>query len=263
MPQMVKMAPGAGFPVQDADGKVQYLKVCAAMTMPRLSFATLWPHQMQALNACGIPLLTDNSVFVDQGFQRCFEMAHEVGFEYLLAIDYDSVFRADDVCRLVQLLMSVPELDVVVAPQARRNKPDQVLMFQLHPTERVLQCFTKQPEPVKADLIPIYAGCFGLSLFRLERVVTIPKPWFVNIPDSQGGYGEQRIDADMYFWKKFQEHGLQAAAAAGVRIGHLQECITWVMPDYSTRDQYIGDWLENGAPPDVELQQFQQQEAEA
>jgi hypothetical protein len=228
--------------------------VTAVMTMPRLAFTDMMFCATKALSPLGITLERTGGVFWDQGMTRAIEPHLDDGTRYVLTLDYDSVFERDDVVELVRLLETRPEIDAVCAVQMRRDEESPLFCLghefaDVEPGQPKLPRYVNVPrETLAQDTMPILTGHFGLTLFRVEALKRLPKPWFLAIPDAEGSWGEGRTDSDIAFWQRWREAGLTLHLANRVAIGHLQMVVSWPGPDLKLRNQFAGSYNRDGKP---------------
>ncbi len=190
------------------------------MSMPRLAFSdNMFCGISQLCVALGINLEKGSGVFWDQVLTRMIESHLHDGTDYILTVDYDTWFRKEHVIRLCQLMVEHPEVDAIVPLQVKREN-DVVLFGKFDeegkPVERVPM------DEFRNDLTPIINGHFGLTLFRVASFARLKKPWFVGVPDLNGGWDDGRTDPDIYFWQNFYRSGLKTCLAPNVKIIHLQ-----------------------------------------
>ena len=70
----------------------------------------------------------------------------------------------------------------------------------------------------------------------------VPKPWFQGHPGADGSYGDDRIDADVFFWKRWRDAGNSIYIDPGCRLGHLEELVTYFDRGMKLKHVYINDW---------------------
>lgn len=227
-------------------------RIVAAMSVPRYGpLATQFAVNRLAMTG-GILTSYGWGVFwhhsLTRSVEKCLEWTTPEGHEadYILTIDYDSLFNVKHVGRLAAYLHDNPEVNAVVPLQAKRNRGG-------------LLAGTKEGQvaDIRSELIPISTGHFGLTLFRREVFEKLSKPWFWERPDADGRWQDGRVDADIGFWKSLEEAGMSAMLATRVTIGHIEEVATWprLMPDNKVEHVYqkLDDWLQtdNGPLEDV------------
>jgi hypothetical protein len=95
------------------------------------------------------------------------------------------------------------------------------------------------------------AAHFGLTVISTAALKRTPKPWFLDIPNEKGEFGDGRVDADMYFWKQFRAAGNKVFVTPRVTLGHGEYVITW--PGKNLGDpcfQYAQKFLADGTKPE-------------
>lgn len=209
------------------------LKIVAVLSLPRLGFSTFWAMALEALAPLHIPLVDARSPFWDQGMQGGIIEAMAQEPDAILCLDYDAPFHTGTVKALHRVLREHSEVDAVVPLQSSRHNDK--CLFSIDLPEGV-ESLDAIPESVfMHPLKSITRGHFGCTLIRASVFRTLPKPWFLNVPGQDGNYGDGRLDADVYFWKKFIDHGLRAELATRIRIGHIVEMVKVPGPDFQPR----------------------------
>jgi len=221
---------------------------CAAlMSVPRLGWQDNFGACFAALKdpSWDIPLWKFGGAFWEMGMQKGFNSLIEQGVDWILTIDYDTVFDKDDIRELLTLAAMYPEADAIIPLQAKRNAD--VMLFTMKDWQGKLRRQATYDE-FDRDLTPIHTGHFGLTLIKTAALKKIPKPWFWSQPTADGEWDEGRVDADIYFWQQAEKHGLGIYQANHIRIGHLQVVVSWVNKDFEVGHQYLSDWHEHGKP---------------
>jgi hypothetical protein len=106
-------------------------------------------------------------------------------------------------------------------------------------------------ELLSKQLIPITSGHFGLTIFRSEALKNHPRPWMVAEPNKDNRWGDHRRDADMDFWRRWQEQGRSAYMATRVVLGHMEEVIAWPGKELLPMYQLVQDFANYGKPPEI------------
>lgn len=222
--------------------------VAGAMSLPRYGPIIAQYAVQQMSVALNIPVYHGYGVNWHHSLTRSIEQALSLNkpvkdewlpADFVLTIDYDTVFTPHHVGHLAALLHDNPEIDVVVPMQMKREGGP-------------LLAATDGGVDLTADLVPIVTGHFGLTMFRRRVFEWLPKPWFGEEPAPDGGWGEGRVDSDIGFWRNCQKTGLRVCLATQCRVGHLEDVITWpvlgpqgVVPIY----QKSNEWLATRQPP--------------
>lgn len=214
-------------------------KIAAVMSTPRVGPLATMDAVFAALAPFNIPLLRGEGAFWHHSLTRAIEKAIEAGAEYILTVDYDTVFEAmptnNAVAKLVCLLIDHPDVDVIVSAQMKREGGP-------------LLATTDREVRLLDPMIPITQGHFGLTMFRASVFERLPKPWLRDVPNEKGEWNENRVDADIAFWKLCEAHGINVQMSLDVMIGHMEWVVTW--PGQGLRPVYqpLNDWREKGKP---------------
>jgi len=125
-----------------------------------------------------------------------------------------------------------PEIDAICATQSRRQSK---FPLATRPNAETL---------VETDGSPllITTGHFGLTLLRAECLKTVEKPWFYAEPDPDGGWGEGRLDDDIWFWHQWRKAGYTLYMAPSVRIGHLELMVSDFDEQLKHRQMTVPNW---------------------
>ena len=76
----------------------------------------------------------------------------------------------------------------------------------------------------------------------------LEKPWFHAEPSTSGNWKDDRVMADVAFWRKWKEAGYSVGCVKECRIGHLEEVVAVIDPDDKHRYVSLNEWITNGAP---------------
>jgi hypothetical protein len=161
--------------------------------------------------------------------------------EFVLTLDFDTVYSPHDVLELYRLLRACPDVDAVYPLQSKRG------------CEQVL--FSLKGALTEADLtrnlLPADTGHFGLTLFRAESLRKFPRPWMVPEPNADGKWRDGHTDADIDFWRRFKRAGFRCCLAPRVVVGHLEEVVKWPGKDLKPVYQATADYDAAGIPAEV------------
>lgn len=211
-------------------------RVKGIMTVPRVGFTNNFSAITRTIMELGIGFQTVQGAYWHQGITRGMEWAGDA--EYILTVDYDTLFTVDDVRRLVQIADANPEYAAIASLQSKREE-NVALMCRDGQIDREL---------MRADVLEVKSCHFGLTLIRSAALKAIPRPWFLCQPDPTGGYGDGRVDADVAFWHKLTASGGKVGVTPQVAVGHLQLMATWPGFDLMPVHQYVSDWDKSGPP---------------
>ena len=234
--------------LEGTKGELPDIRIGAAMSVPRLGFMDNFFCAMQAFIPLKIGLRKQTGAFWGQCIERCFELWIEDGADYILSVDYDSVYTVDHVRELIRIARENPEIDAIAPIQSSRTK--KLPMFTANgedgkPRARMLR------EEFSGDYQFIDTAHFGLTLIKVSALKEMPKPWFHSKPSEDGGWNEGRTDDDIHFWRQWREKGKTLALANHVAIGHAELLITWPGQDLSPVLQHPSEFWEKGGPDGV------------
>lgn len=194
----------------------------------------------------GIELRKHSGPFWEQSLSKLLYAAVDEDFDFVLTMDYDSVYRPHDVQYMLNLMVNTPEAAVIFPVQYRRESSELLL--------GVSDCKegTIQKNRLAGHLLESTVGHFGLTLIRVSALKQIPHPWLHSQPGPSGKWDDERCDADVGFWHKLTAAGFKMFCATRCVVGHLQQVITWPGEGYDVTHQYIGQYFGDGdAPPEV------------
>jgi predicted SAM-dependent methyltransferase len=193
-------------------------RVAAVMSMPRLAFTANFRAVHSALAAAGVGLTITQGVFWGQCLERAItEILDRDRPDYVLTIDYDSVFTLDHVYHLLTLIETTPGCDALAALQVQRGT---------HAAMAWRRDGLRADE-FAADVVYVDDAHFGLTLLRAARLADLPHPWFCAAPAPNGTWFDGRLDEDIYFWRKWRRAGNTVGIASRVAIGHMEPMIVW------------------------------------
>lgn len=244
-----KESPNVSKLVNSVSGSQKELSIAAVMSVPRLGFMDNLFCVFQGLIPNKIPLIKVSGAFwgacLERGIQSQID---ETDADAILTIDYDTIFTPDDVNKLVRLMIEHPEADAIVPMQVGRSGMNALLSMKSKSGEY------KQIVPItefSEDLTKISTGHFGLTLLRTSSLLKLPHPWFLGEPNSEGRWGEGRIDDDIHFWRQMEKAGMNVYSANRIVLGHLQVMATWPNEELKVIYQIINDYEDKGKPANI------------
>lgn len=187
--------------------------VQAIMTAPRYENTWCRTQIDAALKKLGIPLNVGLGVYYGQNMQRMMEDAIDKKIDYVVTIDFDTAFVAEQLHRLISITVQ-EDMDALCGLQCRRGKAVTL------GCKEGLTMAKWDGYPIELD-----AGHFGLTVIKTERLAKVAKPWFHCQPDPDGSWGEKRVDGDVWFWHQWKNAGLKLYCDPAVRLGHLEEML--------------------------------------
>lgn len=209
------------------------LKICAVTSIPRVGWNDHWGCVIDALRPLRIPLRRFTGAFWGQCMQNVLEGCVEDGIDWVLTLDYDTMFTAEQLDRLLGWFGESPHIDAIAALQCRRSAKTPLMTI-------------KGQRGVETDFTPIKVDTahFGMTLIRLDALKEIPKPWFKSVPGPDGTWThDDRLDEDIWFWHQWREHGKTVYIAPDVRVGHLELMVSQFDDSIEAQHYYVKDWL--------------------
>jgi len=168
---------------------------------------------------------------------------------HVLTCDYDSIFRVADVLELHRLSEAYPDADAIVPVQSKRASTEALFTMEDGSGRK------RGSVPVsdfQRNLTEIATGHFGLTLIRASALREMARPWMEPKPDPETGrWSGGNVEADISFWQKWRAEGRKVFLANRVRIGHMQELITWPGKDLAPIYQPIQEYQSKGIPAEA------------
>lgn len=225
--------------MEHAEEKVA-VKCVALMTAPRYENTWCRNYIDIATREAGVPLSVSLGVFYGQCMQKMLLSAIAAKTDFAITIDFDSVFTAAHIHRLLSLIVSRPEIDAVCGFQARRGAS-----VPLGTKKNTTGIHVDPSEPLRLN-----TAHFGLTVLRLSSLQKVQLPWFWSRPDKSGHWENDKLDDDIYFWRKWEEAGNTIYMDSDCRIGHMEEVISQFVErdgQYVVEHVYPCDWkAQNG-----------------
>jgi SAM-dependent methyltransferase len=223
-----------------------WAKTHAVMSVPRLGFMDNFFSGVDVVSRLRLPLRKTTGAFWGQCLTRSIEEALAEGAEWILTIDYDSIYSADTVEALMATAAAHPEVSALVPLQMGRRSNHPLLTIA---GENGRNRGEIDRAVLDETLVPINTGHFGLTLLRASAFADLPRPWFIGKPDEDGRWGAGRTDDDIHFWRNWRAAGLQIHCAPRVVIGHAELQVIWPSANLEPLYQYASDYWTEGEPP--------------
>lgn len=225
------------------------VKVCAVMSIPRIGWNDCWGQVLEALAPLRIPVRRFTGVFWGQCMQRVFNECVKDGVDWILTIDYDSMFTATHVDQLLGTLGQNPHIDALASMQMRRGQK-YPLMTKQGATKKIAPCLGcgKETEQLIAEIdsspIQVNTAHFGLTLIRVDALKEVAKPWFYAQPDANCEWEPEgdKLDDDIWFWHQWKSAGKTLFVDPNCRIGHLEVMVSEMNDNMEPRHVYVSDW---------------------
>jgi len=224
--------------------------VRACMSVPRFGPLMHPRCAEKAFHRLRIQARAGQSCFWHQKLSELMEDAiADPACRYVLTMDFDTVFGADDVLELFRLLEARPDVAAVFPLQAKRGC-EQALFSLAGKKPGTVKASVAQSDLAR-NLLPAHTGHFGLTLIRADVLRSLPRPWMQPTPNAQGRWEGGQTDADIAFWHVLRQAGHTACLAPRVVVGHLEEVVKWPGKDLVHVCQPTSDYEENGIPASV------------
>jgi FkbM family methyltransferase len=227
-------------------GNELWVKVGVLTSVPRLGFQIHDTIMHNAFGGKGYPIVKVGGAFWEQSMQNGFNRLIKLGCDWVITVDYDSIFHPDDISEMLLMAARYPDADAISGWQVKRQGNGETLMGFKDADGNFISLVPR--EMFESEVTEADHTVFGLTLIKTASLVKMPKPWFQSFPNAQGEWLPGKTDADGYFWKKWKETGLTIYAANNVQIGHLEEFIRWIDRDFNVSTQPLNDFYQKGRP---------------
>jgi hypothetical protein len=208
------------------------IKVVGLMTLPRYSLTLTRNHIDRAFNALGISIRIKQGVFYGQCMQELLLDCIRDEVDYAITIDFDSLFGANHVRRLLEVCVANPHIDALASLQARRG-----MKYPL------FTCFGKDAVKFDGEPLKVSTAHFGLTAIKIDSLKRCALPLFQGQPGPSGNYDESRIDDDIWFWKQWEKAGNAVYVDSGCAIGHAEEMIAYYDQQGQHQFAYPSDFI--------------------
>lgn len=203
----------------------------------------------EALERMGIPYHVSVGCFWAQNLCEMIEkQLEDPSVKYILTADFDTIFRVEDVLELHRLAAAFEDAKAIVPVQAKRCSHE--ALFTIGDGKGGLKKHAYKSD-FSRNLTQISTGHFGLTLINADCLRALPRPWMNAQPNADGRWNGGHVDADIMFWRKWHEAGHKVFLANNVRVGHMQELVTWPGEDFRPIHQTLNDYQVNGIPAEA------------
>ena len=225
------------------------LKIAACISVPRLGFQDHFLSCIEGFNGLRVKLRKVTGAY----WGHCLELAmtealREEKPELLLTLDYDTIFKADDLHSMIRVMLAHPEIDALAPVQSARSWASALFTIR-GPDGKYVADLTSTD--FRGDARKVSTAHFGLTLFRASKFDGLPHPWFQDIPASDGMWGEGCVDDDIGFWRLWERCGRNLHLANRVAVGHAELMVRWPGANMGAIYQDITDWSKNGKPKEA------------
>ena len=222
------------------------MSVGGVMSVPRLGFMDNFDCAQRALQPLGINVFRVTGAYWGQCLTEAIEKVLAENAEYVLTIDYDTIYTKQHVVTLLELMAACPEIDALAPIQVARW--DARPLWKLPPNHDGTPQREIAMDVLRQDIMPADHAHFGLTVLRAAALRRMAKPWLHAVPDANGGWGEGRVDADIAFWHQWKAAGNKLFIANRVPVGHVDVVIRWPDKNLESALQYTGDFVKHGPP---------------
>ncbi len=220
------------------------VKAIATMSMPRIAFTQNSFTAFSVFPKLGVELIGHTGAFWEQSLSKCLYniVKSERDYDYVITVDYDSIYTQEDVKELLRLAILNPWLLAVFPFQPKRdfNTP----LFAIPDYDKKTLKPTIMASEIQDELVDCAYGHFGLTVINVKQLRELPQPWLQSFPNKEGLWNEGKIDADIWFWLNSKSLGYQWKCATKVRIGHCQNIVSYTMSDLSIAHAYYKDYFD-------------------
>lgn len=212
--------------------------VAMVLSSPRLGFCDFFESVYDVAKSLGWPLIRRGGTEWGRGLtQACRKAIDDYNPDYIMALDYDSAFTAEDCQRLLDIMQENPQIGALFPVQQHRHLDCPLGYNTAHNTPKYT-----------GGLTEMASGHFGCTIIRRQVFETVPQPWFMTLPNPvTADMGNEALDADIFFWLNIREHGWRIFQADTVTIGHIELSVKWPKGD-GTGWQPIQHYNRHGRP---------------
>jgi len=207
------------------------VKVCGCIAVPRLGWTDAWGSIVDAFTVRQIPLRRFTTCYWEQGISNVLEMLIADGVDWAICLDYDTLFMPTDLDLLLKTFAVRDDIHALAALQCKRyaETPLLTMIGGKSEPDNTYDVEVPADEPFR-----VFTAHFGLTIIDLNHLREVPKPWFWSQPDHNKSWrGDDHVDADIYFWRKWGEAGKTVYVHPGVRVGHLEVVTSMFNSDLS------------------------------
>ena len=222
-------------------------EIACVLSVPRLGFISNMQCLLTVANL-GIQVRMQQGAFWGQCLtDAILQFMEEPRYRYILTVDYDSIFTADDVLNLYRYMASPAgaHIDALTTVQVRREN-DSVLLTMQDAEGKPRGEVTM--EEMQQDVVRVRTAHFGLTLFRVDALNRLPHPWFLDVPDADGKWGPGKTDCDVNMWISWAKAGNSLYLAPRVAIGHIEQVVSWPDRSLRTMHQKMSEFHKGGKP---------------
>lgn len=188
----------------------------AIVSVPRLGFNDAWGAIYNALAPHNICARQVTGPYWEQCLEVGMEWACDAPYDLIIVMDYDTLFTAAHINRMLAIMEHCENFDAVAALQPKRTNGNG--LFSPYDADNGEQTVTLQ------GLAPFRAKSahFGLTALKTSGLKNMSRPWLHSQPGTNGRWSsEDKLDADMSFWRNWDAAGNTLYIDPQIRVGHL------------------------------------------
>jgi len=214
------------------------VKAAAIMTAPRHEITYCRNQIERGLKPLGIPLTVSGGVFYGQCMQKMLTDLCNSDCKYAITVDYDTLFTSQQLQRLLSIIHQESDIDAITGMQIRRGKPTMLGTVDggvmVGPDEKQI---VLDGTPFKAK-----TAHFGLTILDLDKLRSVPKPWFMSTPNADGEWEGDKTDDDVHFWLQWEKAGNSIYFDPGTILGHVEEMVAVYDQELKPKHIYPSQW---------------------
>ncbi len=209
------------------------IKIACLLSCPMVGWNPHWGCVAEAVRPFQIPIRLGYGAYWHQTMSNMLEDCIDDGLDWVLTLDYDSMFFAPQLDHLIRTLGQNSHIDALAALECKRSS-DEVPLFTISGQTAI---------EVDGNPFKVTTAHFGMTLIRLDALKKVPKPWMVGTPDASGSYRTlQRTDADIDFWHKWNKAGNTVYVDPKCSVGHLQPMVSQFDEHFKPQHIHVVDW---------------------
>ncbi len=225
--------------------------MAVAMSVPRLGFMDNFFCMAQLVQSLDfvVPVWKHTGAFWGQCLTRAIkELLEKFDPALIMTMDYDTVFKPEQVIDMLRILRDSPHIDALAPIQMHRTEPRP--LFSIKDAEG--RFVTEVPDDYFAgETSKIHTAHMGAMIFRVDALAKVKKPWFWSTPDANGEWGDGHVDDDTWFWERWAEAGNTLHLANRHVVGHSELLVRWPGNEFQFVDQHPSEFWTKGAPVEV------------
>lgn len=225
-------------PIITGDDDKISVRVMAITSIPRLGWQDHWGCVDGVLGKRGIPLSRFSGAFWGQHMQTAMEAACAQELDWILTLDYDTLFTTKHLDRLLGIFGKNPHIDALASLQTGRHRDTPLMTIKKDGV-------TQLKAEINGSPLKVNTAHFGLTLIRVEKLRQLPKPWMHHQPGPDGTWTHvEHVDPDIWFWKQWGIAGHSLYVDPMCRVGHIEMCVSQFNENMDHQILSIKEWRE-------------------